>query len=205
MFVQRHPEFEKEFGKAHVLHRVVIGNELKKVIPTLDPLNPPKIRSSIQKQKKTRNYEIRLPSNTPILPTTPIPPKPQTPKIPTSVPVVETLPDGTLLKRGRGRPKTRPPYCKKCDGEEGNNFLFCQHCRDFIHDTCVEPQLSHIPEEYRSNWRCIHCKICEICAKDENDDDLLICDLCDQSWHTYCLKIETPSKQDPWFCETCKK
>lgn len=205
LYTRTHPEFEQEFGKAHILHKITVSNELKKVIPTFDPLNPPKVKATIHKQKKTsKNYEIKLPSNTPSVVTTPMaPPKPQPPKPQTPVVPPPTLPDGTPIKRGRGRPRSKPPVCRKCNSEEGTNFMYCQTCRQFIHDTCSEPSLKHLPEEYRSNWKCIECKVCEACNNDENDIDIIICDHCDRAWHTTCLKIDKPTSEDPWFCLSC--
>jgi hypothetical protein len=45
---------------------------------------------------------------------------------------------------------------------------------------------------------------CRVCGKNENARQILLCDLCDGEYHTYCLK--PPLTQIPsgdWFCGKC--
>jgi hypothetical protein len=44
--------------------------------------------------------------------------------------------------------------------------------------------------------------VCQICKSGDNDDKLLLCDKCDNGFHTYCINLSTiPSGK--WFCADC--
>eukprot|EP01017_Pseudomicrothorax_dubius_P048007 TRINITY_DN8672_c0_g1_i6.p1 TRINITY_DN8672_c0_g1~~TRINITY_DN8672_c0_g1_i6.p1 ORF type:complete len:506 (-),score=52.48 TRINITY_DN8672_c0_g1_i6:315-1832(-) len=50
-------------------------------------------------------------------------------------------------------------------------------------------------------------KRCEVCNIPARDDLLLLCDYCDDSYHTYCLDPpveKVPSKEENWACPVCK-
>ena len=50
-------------------------------------------------------------------------------------------------------------------------------------------------------------KVCEHCRKCEHDELLLLCDYCDDAYHTYCLKpvlCEVPNEKEPWACPLCQ-
>ena len=45
---------------------------------------------------------------------------------------------------------------------------------------------------------------CELCFTDENEHLLLLCDGCDDAYHTYCLRPRLDSiPEDEWFCPNC--
>ncbi|KAL0632580.1 hypothetical protein Q9L58_008557 [Maublancomyces gigas] len=44
---------------------------------------------------------------------------------------------------------------------------------------------------------------CEVCVRGENPDDLLICDDCDRSFHTYCLGLDSIPSGATWYCPGC--
>ena len=49
-------------------------------------------------------------------------------------------------------------------------------------------------------------KVCELCSLIKNDNLLLLCDYCDDAYHTYCLSpplIELPPEDEPWVCKVC--
>lgn len=51
-------------------------------------------------------------------------------------------------------------------------------------------------------WRCLDCTVCEGCGKPTDEPNLLLCDECDISFHTYCL--DPPLKHVPkgnWKCK----
>lgn len=54
-------------------------------------------------------------------------------------------------------------------------------------------------------WRCMECKICEVCGEKGDDEQIMFCDRCDRGWHLYCL---TPPRDKPprglWFCPLCE-
>ncbi|KDO33448.1 hypothetical protein SPRG_02255 [Saprolegnia parasitica CBS 223.65] len=45
-------------------------------------------------------------------------------------------------------------------------------------------------------------KACKICDINENDSQSLLCDLCEDVFHTYCVGLPDVPKND-WFCSTC--
>lgn len=45
--------------------------------------------------------------------------------------------------------------------------------------------------------------VCEVCIRGENLDDLLICDDCDRSFHTYCLGLDSIPSGATWYCPGC--
>jgi hypothetical protein len=45
---------------------------------------------------------------------------------------------------------------------------------------------------------------CYLCGSDEDDGNLMVCDLCDMKvCHTYCAGFEG-LPEDDWFCDECK-
>lgn len=211
MYTYRNKEFEKEFGKAHILHKVKLSEDQKKYLPSFKPQVHIKAPQPITKQKNSfqflsKKYEIKIPS-APILTFTPKEKeKPvEVQKAPVTPLPPPLGPDGTPIKRGRGRPRTRPPDCKKCKGENQENLLGCVGCRKiFIHTSCHEPNLDHVPEKYRTNWRCENCKVCEKCSSIGEEAKIVICDKCDRGFHTYCMNMSEIPKGS-WSCGTCDK
>ena len=56
-------------------------------------------------------------------------------------------------------------------------------------------------------WRCLDCTVCEGCGRNADEAHLLLCDICDISFHTYCL--DPPLQEVPlggWKCKwyVCK-
>ena len=53
-------------------------------------------------------------------------------------------------------------------------------------------------------WRCLDCTVCENCGRNVDESKLLLCDVCDTSYHIYCL---TPAldRVPPggWRCSAC--
>ena len=47
-------------------------------------------------------------------------------------------------------------------------------------------------------------QMCQICLKDDNEAELLLCDGCDKGYHTYCFKPKMEDVPDgDWFCPEC--
>ena len=45
---------------------------------------------------------------------------------------------------------------------------------------------------------------CRICLRDEDHANLLLCEACNDEYHTYCLKPALQSvPEDDWFCGRC--
>ena len=54
----------------------------------------------------------------------------------------------------------------------------------------------------RKGWRCLDCTVCEGCGGPSDESRLLLCDDCDISYHTYCLRppLSTVPK-GTWKCK----
>lgn len=50
-------------------------------------------------------------------------------------------------------------------------------------------------------------KVCEVCRDFQNEHLLLLCDYCDDAYHTYCLqpRLEEVPKEEVWCCPECLK
>ncbi|RKP16222.1 hypothetical protein ROZALSC1DRAFT_17840 [Rozella allomycis CSF55] len=56
------------------------------------------------------------------------------------------------------------------------------------------------------NWRCINCFVCQGCNRAEPEGLLMVCDECDSSYHTVCVK--NPLEKVPegrFLCDNCVK
>lgn len=56
----------------------------------------------------------------------------------------------------------------------------------------------------KHGWRCLDCTVCEGCGHNSDEANLLLCEDCDVSYHTYCLN--PPLSQVPegaWRCPSC--
>jgi hypothetical protein len=69
-------------------------------------------------------------------------------------------------------------------------------------NTCITTTKMR-PAPYTSRSYLNDKEYCEICSKTENDDQLVLCDLCNRMFHSYCLGME---KLPPasWVCEPCQ-
>jgi hypothetical protein len=62
-----------------------------------------------------------------------------------------------------------------------------------------------------SNWEVLDSTSCYVCNKQENEDQVLLCDgilqdgaSCDKEYHTYCLEPQLKTiPVEAWFCPTC--
>src|SRR5690606_24692927 len=57
---------------------------------------------------------------------------------------------------------------------------------------------------YIDSWQCIDCKDCEICGDKGAERELVLCDMCDRGYHTFCL--DPPLKKLPqgrFLCLDC--
>ncbi|VDQ02559.1 unnamed protein product, partial [Trichobilharzia regenti] len=57
----------------------------------------------------------------------------------------------------------------------------------------------------RIGWQCAECKTCLICNESKDENKMLVCDICDKGYHTYCLKPPVSSIPKNGFrCERCR-
>ena len=56
-------------------------------------------------------------------------------------------------------------------------------------------------------YQYLEKKVCEKCRRVESDDKLLLCDYCDDAYHTYCLGevlVDLPEEHETWACPVCR-
>lgn len=89
--------------------------------------------------------------------------------------------------------------------------LKCSTCSKTYHEWCLDPprraslvRKSLKPTEPQRTWQCAECRSCQVCLSTSNKERLLVCEMCDYSVHTHCLKPSL-SKLPPsgWYCQDC--
>ncbi|XP_038695862.1 PHD finger protein EHD3-like isoform X2 [Tripterygium wilfordii] len=95
--------------------------------------------------------------------------------------------------------------CKICRSKlkNGDEFRICHHALcdyKYYHTRCLTiKQL----KSYCPHWYCPSC-LCRICLTDKDDDQIVLCDACDEAYHTYCMSPPRSSiPKGKWFCVKC--
>ncbi|XP_067932169.1 histone acetyltransferase KAT6B-like isoform X1 [Watersipora subatra] len=133
-------------------------------------------------------------------------------KIPRSAKKSAMKPGDQNSKSGQARPKIIP-ICSFCLGDEKKNtdklpeeMVSCCRCGQSGHPSCLKFSKNQT-EVVKSlqDWECYDCKKCFMCKISKGDDnDMLICDRCDRSFHPHCCR--PPVKKPPdgtWICHLC--
>eukprot|EP00775_Hariotina_reticulata_P000616 gene616-biopygen1270 len=96
--------------------------------------------------------------------------------------VTEVKDTGVLLLQG------------KCGRTVSMHMSHCAPCHLPGIDSSIDPRLAEDTEE----------AVCEICGTDEQEDKLLLCDLCTLGFHTFCLRPALTSVPGGvWLCPIC--
>ncbi|KAF8712585.1 hypothetical protein HU200_028338 [Digitaria exilis] len=97
-------------------------------------------------------------------------------------------------------------HCGTCEDED-KKFLVCGHpfCGyKFYHVLCLkESQIAREKQKNRACWYCPSC-LCRSCFKPKHDEWTVLCDGCDDAYHTYCMN--PPRNDIPkglWYCSSC--
>lgn len=104
------------------------------------------------------------------------------------------------------------PFCDFCLGTVERNrrtrlpeeLVSCSKCGSSGHPTCLRFSKNIRLSVQKYKWQCIECKTCSTCNNTDHEDQLLFCDDCDRSYHTYCLNpplAELP--EGSWSCNSC--
>ena len=99
--------------------------------------------------------------------------------------------------------------CKICGTSEGEEkkFLICGHIHcpyRFYHIRCLKSsQIASPQQQNQPCWYCPSC-LCRACFCDKDDDKIVLCDGCDEAYHTYCMKPpRTSVPRGQWYCVPC--
>lgn len=97
-------------------------------------------------------------------------------------------------------------HCGTCEDDD-KQFIVCGHpyCPyKFYHIRCL--RTSQIAFEKQKNLECWYCPscLCRACFKNKDDDEIALCDGCDDAYHIYCM---TPKRtcvpKGHWYCPQC--
>lgn len=108
--------------------------------------------------------------------------------------------DGIQISVG----EEKAPSCRICRNEvNGGKIMICGHqfCSNkHYHARCLtNKQLM----SYSHCWYCPSC-LCQVCLTDRDDDQIVLCDGCDDAYHIYCMKPKLTSiPSGKWFCRKC--
>jgi hypothetical protein len=82
----------------------------------------------------------------------------------------------------------------KCGRVISMHMSHCAPCHLPGIDSSIDPRLAESVED----------ALCEICGTDEQENKLLLCDVCTLAFHTFCLTPALPSiPEGTWLCPGC--
>lgn len=117
----------------------------------------------------------------------------------------ETMPHTSRKEAEHDDKQLIAKLCKICStGKKDDDHLIeCsnENCLyKFYHLRCLSPPLASVPPP---TWFCPSC-LCRICFIDEHDEDIILCDGCDNGYHTYCLNPPLAGvPESNWYCPSC--
>lgn len=97
--------------------------------------------------------------------------------------------------------------CFICKSEvrPGDNFRTCGHslcAHKFYHHNCLTTKQLGVCGPC---WYCPSC-LCRSCMVDKDDDQIVLCDGCDQAYHIYCTIPQLDGiPEGSWFCTRCDR
>ncbi|KAL0919110.1 hypothetical protein M5K25_011185 [Dendrobium thyrsiflorum] len=96
--------------------------------------------------------------------------------------------------------------CGTCEDED-RRFLTCgnNYCPyKYYHIRCLRnSQIASQHQQKRRCWYCPSC-LCRGCHLDQDDGEIVLCDGCDDAYHTYCMKPpRTSVPKGQWYCVQC--
>ena len=80
---------------------------------------------------------------------------------PYSVMEISTVTERLLPRYGSIIPLETCVSCGSCGDRE--SMLFCADCGEAYHIYCMSLS-GTVNEEMRNGWRCMNCKVCEVCG-----------------------------------------
>lgn len=97
-------------------------------------------------------------------------------------------------------------HCGTCE-DESKQFLVCGHpycAYKFYHALCLrESQIATDKQKKLQCWYCPSC-LCRVCFKNKDDEQIVLCDGCDDAYHLYCMNPQRETvPRGSWYCTLC--
>eukprot|EP00106_Octopus_bimaculoides_P022470 XP_014789912.1 PREDICTED: uncharacterized protein LOC106883428 isoform X2 [Octopus bimaculoides] len=93
--------------------------------------------------------------------------------------------------------------CYLCGSAGQHEFVYCQLCCEPFHMFCLEEDWRPTDKNI-DNWCCYRCHYCQVCGQQNN---LLQCKKCHETYHPECLGPNYPTKPSKkkkiWICTKC--
>ncbi|KAL5019594.1 hypothetical protein ScPMuIL_002486 [Solemya velum] len=93
--------------------------------------------------------------------------------------------------------------CYLCGSAGKHDFIYCNICCEPFHEFCLEENQAPNSDNM-DNWYCQRCQYCNVCG---NQNNLLQCDKCQNTYHPECLGPNYPTKPSKtkkiWVCTKC--
>ena len=66
-------------------------------------------------------------------------------------------------------------------------LISCYGCGNSVHPSCRVYSADLVQHFEKEGWTCDDCKTCIVCSESQTNEDLIICEYCDQGVHYSCL------------------
>uniref|UniRef100_J3MPL8 PHD-type domain-containing protein n=2 Tax=Oryza brachyantha TaxID=4533 RepID=J3MPL8_ORYBR len=98
-------------------------------------------------------------------------------------------------------------HCGTCEDDD-KRFMVCGHpycVYKFYHIRCLKTSQLAIEQQKKLGcWYCPSC-LCRGCFQDKDDDQIVMCDGCDEGYHIYCMRpARNTIPKGKWYCTFCK-
>ena len=92
----------------------------------------------------------------------------------------------------------------KCNpvGEE-EPLISCYGCGNSVHPSCRVYSADLVHHFQKEGWTCDDCKVCLVCGESQTNEDLIICEYCDEGVHYTCLDPPPEKRPKVWDCDDC--
>merc|ERR1711997_68305 len=108
------------------------------------------------------------------------------------------------------RRPTPLPICVECLGTDKCNpvgeeepLISCYGCGNSVHPSCRVYSADLVHHFEKEGWTCDDCKVCLVCGESQTNEDLIICEYCDQGVHYTCLDPPPEKRPKVWDCDDC--